>query len=78
VAVPHWRKKERQNRPKKKRGNTPQFGLREALFRMTGVDLTRIDCIDVMTAATVISEAGSDMSKWQSEDHCCACVRTTK
>jgi transposase len=36
---------------------------------MTGVDLTQIDAIDVMTAATVISEAGWDMSKWRTEDH---------
>jgi hypothetical protein len=36
---------------------------------MTGVDLTRIDGIDVMTASTVISEAGWDMSKWRTEDH---------
>ena len=36
---------------------------------MTGTDLTRIDGIDVRTAATVISEAGWDMSKWRTEDH---------
>ena len=29
---------------------------------MTGTDLTRIDSIDVMTATTVITEAGYDMS----------------
>src|SRR5256884_5311010 len=54
----------RKGRLKKKKGNAPQFGLREGLFRMTGTDLTRIDGIDVMTATTVISEAGYDMSKW--------------
>jgi transposase len=60
----------RKNRRKKKRGHTPQqFDLRDGLFRMTGVDLTRIDGIDVMTAAAVISEAGWDMSKWRTEDH---------
>jgi len=59
----------RKGRRKAKRGNTPRFGLREGLFRMTGVDLTRIDGIDVMTATTVISEAGWDMSKWATEDH---------
>jgi hypothetical protein len=36
---------------------------------MTGTDLTRIDGIDVMTATTVISEAGWDMSKWETENH---------
>jgi transposase len=59
----------RKERLKKKKGNKPQFDLREGLFRMTGTDLTRIDSIDVMTAMTVISEAGYDMSKWKTEDH---------
>src|SRR5262252_3927008 len=59
----------RKGRLKKKRANKPRFDLREALFRITGTDLTRIDSIDVMTAMTVISEAGWDMSKWETEDH---------
>jgi transposase len=59
----------RKGRLKKKRGNQPRFDLRKGLFRMTGTDLTRIDGIDVMTATTVISEAGYDMSKWQTENH---------
>ena len=59
----------RKGRLKKKKGNKPQFDLRERLFRLTGTDLTRIDAIDVMTATTVISEAGYDMSKWKTEDH---------
>lgn len=59
----------RKTRLKKKNGNKPQFGLRAELFRMTGTDLTQIDGIDVMTAATVVSEVGWDMSKWKNEDH---------
>jgi transposase len=59
----------RKGRLKKKRANKPRFDLREGLFRMTGTDLTRIDGIDVMTAMTVISEAGYDMSKWKTENH---------
>jgi transposase len=59
----------RKGRLKKKRANKPQFDLREGLFRMTGTDLTRIDCIDVMTATTVISETGYDMTKWPTENH---------
>src|SRR6516164_4394250 len=54
---------ERKGRRRRKKGNAPQFDLREGLFRMSGTDLTRIDGIDVMTATTVISEAGWDMSK---------------
>jgi hypothetical protein len=59
----------RKDRLKKKKGNAPQFGLRADLFRMTGTDLTQIDGIDVMTATTILSEAGWDMSKWKTEDH---------
>ena len=66
AALPEEKRKERL---RKKKGNKPRFDLREGLFRMTGTDLTRIDSIDVMTAATVISEAGYDMSKWKTENH---------
>ena len=66
ASLPEEKRKERL---KKKKGNKPRFDLREDLFRMTGTDLTRIDGIDVMTATTVISEAGWDMSKWKTEDH---------
>ena len=59
----------RKGRLKKKRGNKPRFDLRKGLFRMTGTDLTQIDSIDVLTATTVVSEAGCDMSKWETEHH---------
>jgi transposase len=59
----------RKGRLKKKKGNKPQFDLRKGLFRMTGTDLTQIDGLDVMTAMTILSEAGWDMSKWKTEDH---------
>src|SRR6266481_4504136 len=59
----------RKTRLKKKNGNKPQFGLRADLFRMTGTDLTQIDSIDVVTASTIVSEVGWDMSKWETEDH---------
>src|ERR1700674_270812 len=66
ACLPEEKRKERL---KKKKGNAPQFGLRADLFRMTGTDLTQIDGIDVMTATTILSEAGWDMSKWKTEDH---------
>ena len=59
----------RKGRLKKKKGNAPQFDLRAELFRMTGTDLTQIDAIDVVTATTIFSEAGWDMSKWETENH---------
>lgn len=44
-----------------------KFNLRAQLLRITGVDLTRIDGMDVQTVQTVISEVGVDMSRWRSE-----------
>ena len=36
---------------------------------MTGVDLTRINGVDAYTALKVISETGTDMTRWQSAKH---------
>lgn len=49
--------------------NAPHFNLRSELYRITGVDLTQIDAIDVMTAHTVICECGYDMSLFPTEKH---------
>ncbi|TCO97197.1 transposase IS116/IS110/IS902 family protein [Rubrivivax gelatinosus] len=49
--------------------NAPKFDLRTRLFQMCGVDLTRIDGVDVTTALVVVSEAGTDMSKFPSDKH---------
>jgi transposase len=59
----------RERRRKKKKGNAPRFDLRAEMFRMSGTDLTQIDGIDIMTAMTILSEAGWDISKWKTEDH---------
>jgi len=49
--------------------NAPKFDLRTQLFKMCGVDLTRIDGIDVTTALAVISETGTDMSRFATVGH---------
>ena len=54
---------------KKKQGNAPAFDLRQALYRITGVDWTRVDGMDVMVAQTVVAEVGRDMTRWASEGH---------
>ena len=53
----------------RKRRNAPQFDLRTQLFKVCGVDLTRIDGIDVSTALAVIAEIGTDMSRFPSVGH---------
>jgi transposase len=53
-----------------KRGtNDPRFDVRAALYYMTGVDLTAIEGISDVTALTVISEIGTDMSHWATVKH---------
>jgi len=56
-------------RRRKAGSHTPQFDLGRELHRISGVDLTRIDGIDVGVAQTVISEVGLDMSRWADEHH---------
>lgn len=52
-----------------RRKNQPYFDLSEELRRILGVDLTSIDGIEAMTALTVISEQGFDMSQFPTEKH---------
>jgi transposase len=49
--------------------NAPKFDVREHLFKVCGVDLTRIDGIDVSTALVVLSEIGSDLSRFPTVKH---------
>ena len=52
--------------------NAPKFDVRTALFRVCGVDLTRIDAIDVATALKVMAEIGPDLDKFKSVKHFCS------
>ena len=56
----------KKNKPNK---HHPQFHLADELQRISGVDLTRIDGIDVMVAQTLVSEIGLDMDRWKTEAH---------
>src|SRR5215470_1776694 len=49
-------------KPKGKKGsrNAPGFDLRTELYRITGIDWAQINGMDVLTAQTVIAEAGAD------------------
>jgi transposase len=63
--LPPTRKK---NRSKSKHKPLP-FNLREQLYRVTGVDLTEVDGLDVLSAQALISEIGLNMHRWPSEKH---------
>jgi transposase len=58
---------------RRRRGdNRPAFEVRAALYRMAGVDLTVIEGIEESTALVVLSEIGTDMSRWPSAKHFCS------
>ena len=52
---------------KKSGRNTPRFDMRTELYRITGVDWTQVNGIDVVTAQTVLAECGADRSAFPSE-----------
>jgi len=60
------------DKPKRSHGkprNAPQFDARTLLLQMCGVDLTRIDGIDVTTAFKVLAEVGADLSRFKNSKH---------
>jgi transposase len=54
----------KKTRVRGRKPHDPRFNVREALYYATGVDLTAIEGIDEIHALTLISEIGTDMSKW--------------
>lgn len=54
---------------KRRRSDESVFDLRSHLYRITGVDFTSIDGLDVLTVQTIISEVGLDASKFKSAKH---------
>ena len=49
--------------------NDPRFDARTPLSRMAGVDLTTIEGIAEGTALVILSELGTDMTRWPSVKH---------
>jgi transposase len=47
----------------------PAFDVREALYYLLGVDLTAIEGIDELNALTLVSELGTDFTKWPTVGH---------
>jgi transposase len=53
--------------PRQRKAKAPAFPVRELLFRMAGVDLTVIEGISDATALVVLSEIGTDLSRFPTE-----------
>jgi len=51
------------------RANEPNPDVRALLHRLTGIDLSQIDGIGISHALSLVSEIGTDMSRWPSPDH---------
>jgi transposase len=49
--------------------NDPRFEIRSPLHRLSGADITQIDALGPYTALRLISEIGTDMTRWPSEKH---------
>jgi transposase len=54
---------------KKPRANEPQFDVRSPLHHLTGVDLSQIDGIGPYNALRLLSEIGTDMTRWATDKH---------
>jgi len=53
----------------KPQGNEPAFDLRTHLYRMSGVDFTRVDGLGVLTVQIILSEVGLDPSRFPTVKH---------
>jgi hypothetical protein len=52
-----------------KKPHDPRFDVRQALYLLVGIDLTTIEGIDEIHALTLISELGTDFTKWPTVKH---------
>ena len=53
----------------KSSSNQPTFDLRTHLYRISGVDFTQIEGLNVLTVQTILSEVGLDASKFPTQKH---------
>jgi hypothetical protein len=52
--------------------NAPEVNTRAHLLRITGVDLVAVHGMSDSIAQTIVSEIGTDMSKWPDDKHFCS------
>jgi transposase len=55
---------------KKRRHNAPTMGgLENLLLRLSGVDLSALPCLSAYSQMLILSEVGTDMSRWATHKH---------
>jgi len=54
---------------KKRKKNQIRFNATEIIYRITGVDFSKVKGFDDNVLLKIISETGLDMSKWPSVKH---------
>lgn len=52
-----------------------QHELRNQLYAVTGVDLTTLPGMEVLSSQALLSEIGVDMTRWKTERHFCSWLR---
>jgi len=67
-ALPPLKEKKRRRR----RGHAPGFDVRRALYYVVGLDLTELEGIDELTALTIISELGTEVSQFATVKKFCS------
>jgi transposase len=56
-------------KPKRRHRHAPAVDVQTAAIRLTGVDLTMVDGLSAALVQTILSEIGTDMSKWPTVKH---------
>ncbi len=56
-------------RRQKPRDNEPRFDVRTPLHQLTGIDVSQIDGLGPYNALRLLSEIGTDMTRWPTEKH---------
>jgi transposase len=59
-------------KPHSRSKNQPAYHVRAELFRITGVDLVAVEGISASLAQTILSEIGTDMTRFPTEKHFCS------
>ena len=68
IEEKHLELEEAVNKRKKKTKNHPNFNVREYLTKIHGVDVMDIYGISANSALEILSETGTDLSKWEDEN----------